>query len=41
MCILLKFDYGKFGVSDLCLSKVIEEKPSEGVGLIPPWYRKG
>ena len=28
MCILLKFDNAKFGVSSLCFSKVIEEKPS-------------
>ena len=26
MCILLKLDYAKFGVSTLFLSKVIEEK---------------
>ena len=26
MCILLKLDYAKFGVSNLILSKVIEEK---------------
>ena len=30
MCILLKFDYAKFGVSNLCFSKVIEEKPMGG-----------
>ena len=40
MCILLKFDYAKFGVSNLCLSKVIKEKPL-GVQLDRlPWYRK-
>ena len=27
MYMLLKFDYAKFGVSNLILSKVIEEKP--------------
>ena len=27
MCTLLKFDSAKFGVSKLCLSKVIKEKP--------------
>ena len=27
MCILSKFDYGKFGVSNLSFSRVIEEKP--------------
>ena len=27
MCILLKLDYAKFGVSNLFFSKVIEEKP--------------
>ena len=27
MCILLKLDYAKFGVSSLFLSKVNEEKP--------------
>ena len=27
MCILLKFDYAKFGVSNLLFSKVIERKP--------------
>ena len=35
MCILLKLDYAKFGVSNLFLSKVIKEKPL-GVGLTPP-----
>ena len=30
MCILLKFDSAKFGVSNLCLSNVIEEKPLRG-----------
>ena len=27
MCILLKLDSAKFGVSNLCFSKVIEENP--------------
>ena len=36
MCMLLKLDYAKFGVSNLFLSKVIEEKPSGGgVGSTP------
>ena len=35
MCILLKFDYAKFGVSNLCFSEVIEEKPL-GARLDPP-----
>ena len=34
MCILLKLDYVKFGVSNLFFSKVIEEKPLV-VGLTP------
>ena len=34
MCILLKFDSAKFGVSNVFFSKVIEEKPL-GVGSIP------
>ena len=34
MCILLKLDYAKFGVSNLFLSKGIEEKPL-GVGSTP------
>ena len=34
MCILLKFDYAKFGVSNLFFSKVIEEKPLEGRFLV-------
>ena len=44
MCILLKFDYAKFGVSNLCFSKVIKEKPLGGRLDPPPpptWYRKG
>ena len=40
MCILLKLDYAKFGVSNLLFGKVIEEKPSE-VGSTPPPLRKG
>ena len=35
MWILLKFHYAKFGVSNLCFSKVFEEKPL-GVGFLPP-----
>ena len=34
MCILFKLHYAKFGVSNLFLSKVIEEKPL-GVRLDP------
>ena len=30
MCILLKLDYAKFGVSNLFFSEVIEEKPLGG-----------
>ena len=30
MCILLKLDYAKFGISSLFLSNVIEEKPFGG-----------
>ena len=43
MCILLKLDYAKFGVSNLFFSKVIEEKPLfGGVGSIsPPLVKKG
>ena len=36
---LLKLDYGKFGVSNLFLSKVIEEKPL-GVRLDPLGKRR-
>ena len=32
MCILLKLDYVKFGISNLFCSKVIEEITFEGVG---------
>ena len=35
MYIILKFDYAKFGVSNLCFSKGIEEKPLGG-RLNPP-----
>ena len=36
MYILLKFDYAKFGVSNLFFSQVIEEKPlGGGVGSTP------
>ena len=35
MYILLKFDYAKFGVSNLFFSQVIEEKPLGGVGSTP------
>ena len=41
MCILLKLDYKKFGVSNLFFSSVIEEKPL-GVGSTnPPLVQKG
>ena len=36
MCILLKFDYAKVCVSNLCFSKVFEEKPLGVVGSTPP-----
>ena len=36
MCVLLKLDYAKIGGFNLFFSKVIEEKPSGGVGLTPP-----
>ena len=36
MCILLKSDYAKFGVSNLFFSKVIEEKPLMGRFAAPP-----
>ena len=39
MCILLKLDDAKFGVSDLCCSKGIEEKPLGG-RLDPPGTRR-
>ena len=39
MCMLLKFDYTKFGVSNLFSSNVIEEKPL-GVWLDPPPWEK-
>ena len=34
MCILLKLNYAKFGVSNLFFSKDIEEKPLGGVPLV-------
>ena len=40
MRMLLKFDYAKFGVSDLCFSKVIEEKLLGG-RLKPPLLGTG
>ena len=40
MCILLKLDYAKFGVSNLNFSKVIEEKPL-WVWLDTPHLGKG
>ena len=40
MCMLLKFHYAKFGVLNLCLSKVIEEKPLGG-RLDPPMVLEG
>ena len=37
VCMLLKLDYAKFGVSSLFLfSKVIEEKHLGGIGSTPP-----
>ena len=35
MCILLKLDYAKFGISNLFLSKVIEEKTFWGSSRPP------
>ena len=35
MCILLTLTYAKFGVSNLFLSKVIEEKPLGGSAQPP------
>ena len=35
MCILLKLDYAKFGVSNLFFSKVIEGKPLGGSARPP------
>ena len=40
MCRLLKFTSAKFGVSNLCFSKVIEEKHLEG-RFDPPALGKG
>ena len=40
MCILLKFDYAKFGVSNLYFSKVIKERPL-GAQLDPHLVKKG
>ena len=40
MCFLMKLDYGKFRVSDLLFSKVIEENPA-GVGSIPLLVMEG
>ena len=38
MCLLLKLDYAKFGVSNLFLSEVIKEKLFGGLGVEhPPW----
>ena len=39
MCMLLKLDYAKFGVSNLFFSKVSEEKPL-GVRLDPPLVKE-
>ena len=36
MCMLLKLDYAKFGVSYLLFSKVIEEKPLGAARTPPP-----
>ena len=41
MCMLLKFNYAKFGVSDLFLSKVIEKNIWGVDSTPPPWYRNG
>ena len=40
MCILLKLDYEKFGVSSLLFSRVTEEKLL-GVGSTPPLVMEG
>ena len=40
MCILLKFNYAKFGVPNLFFSKVIEEKPLGGL-LDTPFGQEG
>ena len=45
MCILLKLDYAKFGVSNLFFSQVIEEKPLRsrldplGKGRVKPNFK--
>ena len=36
MCMLLKLGYAKFGVSNLCFSKVIEAKPFGRGSTRPP-----
>ena len=36
MCIFLKFDYTKSGVSNLFFRKGIEEKPLKGSARLPP-----
>ena len=41
MCILLKLDYAKFGVSNLFFSKVIEEKPLGGSARPPSLVKEG
>ena len=41
MCILLKLDYGKFCVSNLFFSKVMEEKPFGGSARLPPLVKEG
>lgn len=41
MYILLKFDYAKFGVSNLVFSKVIEENLWGGLLDCPPPIGKG
>ena len=42
MCILLKLDYAKFGVSNFFFSKVIKEKPLGGrLDLPPPLIKEG
>ena len=37
MCILLKLDDTEFGVSNLCFSKVVKEKPLGGGSISPLW----
>ena len=41
MCMLLKFDYAKLGVSSLSFSKVIEEKALGAGSARPPLIQEG